>query len=215
MYILKRLRKLIQTHRRRDIIARKTEFVFGKDSEAYQKIMKACDASRDTLRGKKRKNGEPVIFHERAMYVIALLYLSITDVNLLVAIFLHDMHEDYPKEWPLSRIKREYGLEVMLIVQAVSKPQREAGVDNLYYSSIIFAQVMEAGVKAQILKIIDRLHNMLTLYGAQGKMTFKVRQTYMFVIPMAIEIDVLAEELVLATDEQYKRLRRKGIKVFG
>ena len=63
-----------------------------------------------------------------------------------------------------------------------------------------------------IVKCIDRLHNMLTLYGDVEKMKKKIKQTKDFVFSIAEDIDFfLIDELKLAVEEQVIKLNRKGI----
>jgi (p)ppGpp synthase/HD superfamily hydrolase len=187
----------------RGTIAKLAADYFGSDSTAFLLIMGACDESRDTHKQKKRKNGDRVIDHERSIFLIAFVYLSIRNVDELVAIFLHDMHEDYPEDWPMRRIRRTYNSGVSNIVQAVTKPKR-GDLGTVAYDLEVIERVIAGGKWAIILKCIDRLHNMLTLYGERDKIVWKVAQTELHVIPMAKRVGCLADEITQAMEEQIK-----------
>lgn len=207
MKLLRKLRKMVEPQRlRRYIIASKTATYFGENSEAYNVIMRACDDACNMHRGKKRDNGEIVINHDRSLYIFGLEYLKIRDAELLAAIFLHDLCEDYPKEWTFVRVQKEYGRGVRNIVAPVTKPKRKIGETDDEYSARIFQRVQNGGIKAIILKCIDRLHNMLTLWGSSEKKVRKIYETLQFLLPIATKHKILVYELTLASTEQLRRL---------
>jgi GTP pyrophosphokinase len=181
--------------------------IFGRDSDESIIILKACRLSADTHRGKKRGNGEPVINHERSIYLIAVVILGITDVALLIAIFMHDMFEDYPRVWPLKRIRIEFesfGPVVARLVQAVSKPKlRGRNKMSRSYSLSLVKRIHRGGKRAMVLKVIDRLHNMITLFNNNRlNLLWKIEQTMKYIVPMSLEIETLSVELIQAVNEQ-------------
>lgn len=194
-----------QRIKRREVAAH-TARAFGKETRAYVDIMHACDLTRDVLRGKKRKNGEPLINHERAVALILMVYLGVRDPNVIIAAFLHDLVEDYPEEWSLERVTELFGRRVAEIVSAVTKPRLPNEMSDDLKSEIIFEQVARGGYEARILKYADRLHNMITLWGKRSKKARKIRQTLLFVIPMATQDNVLWAELTIAVAEQIRNL---------
>jgi len=170
-------------------------------------ILKACRLSADTHRGKKRRNGEPVINHERSIYLIAVVILGITDTELLIAIFMHDMFEDYSREWPLKRIKTEFesfGPVVSRLVQAVSKPRlRGRNKMSRSYNLSLVKRIHRGGKRAMTLKVIDRLHNMITLFNNDRlNLLWKIEQTMKYIVPMSLEVETLSVELSQAVNEQ-------------
>ena len=207
MHWLKQVRKMIMPSRlRRQDVERRVAFHFGSDSDAFTCIMRACDDARDMHRGKKRKNGEPVIVHERAMLIIALDYCGERDENVLVAIMLHDLPEDYHDEWPLARIEREYGRVVRDLVGAVTKPKREDFASEDEYDRATFAKVDAGGERAWRIKFYDRLHNNLTPWGKKEKLVRKILQTIKFVLPEAARRNYLLFELMTTTLAQMSQL---------
>lgn len=191
---------------KRRVVAAHTARVFGKDSNAYTDIMLACDLSRDVLRGKKRKNGEPLINHERAVALILMVYLGVRDPDVIIAAFLHDLVEDYKEEWNLARVAELFNWRVAQIVDAVTKPDLPPEMEEDLKSEIIFEKVARGGYEARILKYADRLHNMITLWGKRSKKARKIRQTLLFVIQMATQDNVLWAELTMAVAEQIRKL---------
>ena len=103
----------------------------------------------------------------------------------------------------MRRIRKTYNSGVSTIVQAVSKPER-GDLGTVAYDLEVIERVIAGGKWAIILKCIDRLHNMLTLYGDRDKITWKVAQTKLHVIPMAKKADCLVDEITQAMEEQIK-----------
>lgn len=60
--------------------------------------------------------------YEHFLRVALWLCLVKAPPEVSAAGFLHDLHEDYPEDWPLSRFRREFGSEVTKLVKIVSKP---------------------------------------------------------------------------------------------
>ncbi|MFT7644362.1 MAG: (p)ppGpp synthase/HD superfamily hydrolase [Candidatus Paceibacteria bacterium] len=179
---------------------------FGFLSISYLRIVLACLLSRITHARKLRKDGDLLITHERAIFVIAIEYLHIYDVNILIAIFMHDMVEDYLfwKSWMVYVI---FGKEVRDLVFAVTKPDKSLYSNTDEHDRAMFDLVSEGGPKAMILKTIDRFHNMLTLHGNYKKRNRKVRQTIKYVLPLSAECDTLVYELEDAVNIQLLILR--------
>ncbi len=215
MSVLLKLREQIESNLHRCHIEKLVAGHFGINSPECKIIMHACDVSCTTLRdtGKTRRNGEPLISHERAMFIIAFVYLGIRDVVMLSSIFMHDMYEDYPRICPLLRIRKDFSIEVQDLVFAVSKPKRRLYHSDASFNKAIFSKVHKGGIRSMILKCIDRLHNMLTLYGSPEKMEAKILQTFEFVLPISIECKTLRVELSEVTTEQIRSLNLVSISI--
>jgi len=141
------------------------------------------------------------------MFAIAFIYCRIRDLSILLAILLHDMYEDYPEIWQIKIIGERFGQEVEKIVFALTKPDERLFKDRGEYEQAIFAKVVHGGAKSVQVKCIDRLHNMLTLYGDRDKQIAKILQTIMFVLPLSVRSRFLTSELMLATAEQVSKLK--------
>jgi (p)ppGpp synthase/HD superfamily hydrolase len=150
--------------------------------------MLAIDLVTETHDKDLRDDGDLLKSHEFAMFAIALVYCEIKDLSLLLAILLHDMIEDYPEIWQPWLIEERFGQEVLMIDLAVTKPDKCTYASKAEYQRAIFDNVLSGGRKAIIVKCIDRLHNMLTLYGSKQKKVDKVLQTITFVLPMSASV---------------------------
>lgn len=207
--MLRQVKKLVKRKHNKRILRRDIEItvakVFGRKTAAYKNVMLACDIAKNVHRGKRRKNGEPLINHERAVVLILLVYLKVRDPDIIIAAFLHDLVEDYDN-WDLERVAAHFGWRVAGIVDAVTKPDLPEGMEIDLASEIIFDKVWRGGYEARILKYADRLHNMITLWGDRTKKARKIRETALFVIPLAARDNVLWGELTMAAAEQIRTL---------
>ncbi len=208
MNVLPKLKKQIKLFTRREIIVQKMSARFGSDSNELKLVMKACDESCTTHHRRLRDNGESLISHERSMIGIA-DFIGVNDYRVYIAIFLHDMHEDYPRLWSIQRIFEDYGEYVAKLVDALSKPIKDEFITDEEYDEKIFYKVRSGGYWAMVIKCIDRLHNMITLYGSKEKVARKANQTVKYVLPLSIDCNILTYELLVATTEQ---VRKHGLK---
>ena len=132
------------------------------------------------------------------MAVILLSYLGIRDANLIAAALLHDIIEDI-KGWTKLRVARELNVDVANLVDAVTKPDREPyGANEHKFEKATFAKVRTGGHRAVVLKLADRLHNMITLWGSPEKKRLKTLETLRYVLPLAVEQNILWQELTVA-----------------
>ena len=80
-------------------------------------IKKAYDLARDAHKNQRRRSGEPYIMHPVA--VAEILYKLGMDNECIVGALLHDVVED--TQYDLDYIKQEFGDEVALLVDGVTK----------------------------------------------------------------------------------------------
>ena len=206
---LKRVRKIIRAHKYRSQLNARIISIFAEGSHEHQELMGALADVAATHDKGRRDDGQFLKSHEYAMLAIALVYCRIRDLATLLAIVYHDMYEDYPDIWPLSKIERKRGAEVAQLVDSVSKPPKEDYATEEDHDEAVFAKVRTGGIKAMQIKCIDRLHNLLTLVGEVKKKTRKILQTVQHVMPIACEISFLIPELVAALGEQSVYLTSK------
>ena len=149
--------------------------------------------------GVRRESDGPYIDHLFAVATILMIHLGVTDANEVLAALLHDVTEHFPKEWPSSRILREYGSEVAYLVDIMTKPsgrddetdeEREARIDTYHER---FKTAKKAAVR---LKMCDWMHNILTLiYCTPEKQKRKWLEALRYALPRALEHRVLYGEL--------------------
>ena len=208
MNLLKEMRRMIMPSRlTRKYVERRIIANLGEGSAGHDRLMVAVDDARDMHRGKKRKNGEPVIVHERAMLIFAMDWCGIHDVDVLEAIMRHDLSEDYRKEWPFSRVERVSNRSVRNLVRAVTKPDRNDFDTDEEFHHATFARIDAEGDRAWLVKIVDALHNHLTPWGPEDKQVEKMIRTFRFILPKAAELNFLLYELTVALESQMKRLK--------
>lgn len=150
---------------------------FAKGKE-YWKLMEAIHIAISLHEGQKRINGEEYIDHPTRVTSF-LISIGITDQQTLVDGMLHDVIEDchLTRRDLILKYKIEDGSA--LDIEALSKTPKLS--KEKYYQNII-----ERGVRAMLVKIADRFHNISTMAGAFSleKMLEYVEETENYVLPM-------------------------------
>ncbi len=134
--------------------------------------------------GQKRNTGEPYIVHPIAVANIAAEELEL-DANTVIAAFLHDVVED--TSFTLEDIRARFGDDVAFLVDVVTKRKKHnyehtKQVDN-------YRQILESvhfDIRALLVKLSDRLHNMRTLDSMRPDKQMKIAgETDFFYAPLA------------------------------
>lgn len=177
-------------------------------------IEKAYRIAGGAHKNQVRKSGEPYIIHP--LWVGIILADLEMDKETIVAGMLHDVVED--TEMTLDDITREFGSEVALLVDGVTKlgqlsyaqDKLEVQAENLRKMFLAMAK----DIRVIIIKLADRLHNMRTLeFMTPVKQQEKARETMDIYAPIAqrlgiskikIELDDLA--LKYSNPEVYYQL---------
>ncbi|PAF48242.1 penta-phosphate guanosine-3'-pyrophosphohydrolase [Helicobacter sp. 12S02232-10] len=142
----------------------------GTLTQITSKVHNALDIATKYHAGQKRKSGEPYVVHPICVACIVAFYGG--DEAMICSALLHDVVEDTLCD--IDVIKREFGNDVAILVDALTKIteiRKEELVSNhssqrLIISALSFRKMLVAAVKdprALVIKISDRLHNMLTL----------------------------------------------------
>lgn len=111
--------------------------------------------------GQKRKSGEPYIIHPIAVALIVAKELNL-GAEAVCAAFLHDVVED--TDYTIEDIKRMFGEDVAFLVKVVTKTKKKQYVMTKQLDN--FKQMMDSmhyDLRAILIKLADRLHNMRTL----------------------------------------------------
>ena len=124
-------------------------------------IEKAYVFAKEAHEGQKRYSGEPYFVH--VAHVGKNLATINVDAMTVAAGLLHDTIED--AEVPPSTIKKEFGEEVLQLVDGVTKlgKLRYHGVERHVESLRKFFIAMSHDVRVLLIKLADRLHNIQTL----------------------------------------------------
>ena len=125
-------------------------------------IRKAYELAADAHKTQFRKTGEPYITHPLAVSVIAAQLRM--DYPSICAALMHDVVED--SDYTREDVAEQFGDEVADLVDALTK------LDHINFESKALAKAenfqrmamaMARDIRVIILKMCDRLHNMLTL----------------------------------------------------
>lgn len=140
----------------------------------------AAFAHKDQL----RKSGEPYISHPVAVARIVAEELEL-GANPVMAAFLHDVVEDCP--YTIDDIRERFGDDVAFLVGVVTK-QKKAKYDQSKQVDN-FRQILSSvqyDVRAILVKLADRLHNMRTLSRMRPDKQMKIAsETDYFYAPLA------------------------------
>jgi len=148
-------------------------------------VIRAFNFANEKHNGQLRKSGEPYINHCLAVTYELAKYQS--DQSTLAAGFLHDTMEDCGVTY--QELRSLFNEDVADIVQAVTKIKNlpDVSVEETTASThrkLILA--MAKDIRAVIVKLCDRLHNMRTLqFVSERKQQFISSETLMVYAPLA------------------------------
>ena len=120
--------------------------------------------------GQRRKSGEPYVVHP--ILVAAVTAWVASDETMVQAALLHDVVEDTPYE--LEDVAERFGEDVAHLVEGLTKIVAirdeelipSGSNEKLVTSALSFRKMLIASIKdirVLVIKLCDRLHNMLTL----------------------------------------------------
>ena len=172
-----------------EIILQEAEKVFSSmkprvSERQFKQLHDAFDFAREAHKTQVRKTGEPYILHPISVAQICAEELKL-DTNSVTAAFLHDVVEDTP--YTVKDITQRFGEDVSFLVNVVTKRKKEAyktskQVDN--YKQLL--ESIQYDVRALMVKLADRLHNMRTLASMKPDKQMKIAgETDYFYAPLA------------------------------
>ena len=148
------------------------------------RIKDAFEFARIAHADQKRKSGEPYIFHPIAVANIVAEELML-GANPVIAAFLHDVVED--TDYTMDDIQKRFGDDVAFLVRVVTKQEKDhyemsRQMDN-------YKQMLDSihyDIRALLVKLADRLHNMRTLSSMRPDKQMKIAgETDYFYAPLA------------------------------
>ncbi|MCR5334474.1 MAG: HD domain-containing protein, partial [Bacteroidaceae bacterium] len=152
--------------------------------EDMQRVRQAFNLAYRAHASQCRKSGEPYILHPISVALIAAKELRL-DANSVITAFLHDVVED--TSYTVEDIRKQFGDDVAGLVDVVTKKKKETynttkQVDN--YQQILAS--LHYDIRAVMVKISDRLHNMRTLSSMRPDKQMKIAgETDCFYAPLA------------------------------
>ncbi len=173
----------------------------------------AAEAHADQI----RKSGIPYITHPISVARIACVELGL-GTNSIIAALLHDVVEDTP--FTIEDIRERFGEDVSFLVDVLTKKEKSEykmskQIDN-------FKQMLDSiqyDIRALLIKLSDRLHNMRTLGSMRADKQMKIAsETDYFYAPLAnrlglYEIKSELENLSMKfrSPQEYERIEKKII----
>jgi GTP pyrophosphokinase len=152
--------------------------------EDMERVRQAYLLAKEAHAPQRRKSGEPYILHPISVALIVAKELQL-DANTVITAFLHDVVED--TQYTVEDIRQRFGNDVAGLVNVVTKQKKETyhttkQVDN---DQQILAS-LHYDIRAVMVKISDRLHNMRTLQSMRPDKQMKIAgETDCFYAPLA------------------------------
>ncbi len=152
--------------------------------EDMKRVRDAYALAAEAHKVQRRKTGEPYIIHPIAVARIIAEELEL-GANPVIAALLHDVVEDTP--YTIEDIRSRFGDDVAFLVGVVTKQKKERyelskQIDN--YRQMLAS--VQYDVRAILIKLADRLHNMRTLDSMRPDKQMKIAgETDYFYAPLA------------------------------
>ena len=152
--------------------------------EDIARIRSAYELAKEAHKEQRRKSGEPYIIHPIAVARIVAEELRL-GANPIIAAFLHDVVEDTP--YTIEDIEERFGADVAFLVNVITKKKKQhydssKQIDN-------YKQMLDSihyDIRALLIKLSDRLHNMRTLSSMRPDKQMKIAgETDYFYAPLA------------------------------
>jgi (p)ppGpp synthase/HD superfamily hydrolase len=176
-----------------------------------EKVKKAIIFTKECHDGQKRDSGEP--YYSHPIFVAEMISEHYPETDIIITAILHDVIED--TEATQQTIEDEFGAEIAQNVELLTrnKPQGKITAED------IILNLQSKGMqKLAILKIMDRMHNLMTISAkSELKRQKTVNETLCIFIAIAIEFDAIriSKALhVLCCAEKDKKYLRRHVKRF-
>lgn len=153
-------------------------------SSEMKRIRDAFEMAFEAHSRQQRKTGEPYIIHPIAVARIVAEELEL-GTSAVIAAFLHDVVEDTPHT--IEEIRERFGEDVAFLVDVVTKRKKTQDGQSKQVEN--FRQIMDSvhyDIRALMVKLADRLHNMRTLSSMKPDKQMKIAgETDFFYAPLA------------------------------
>ena len=152
--------------------------------EDMARIREAFEFASKAHEGQMRKSGDPYIVHPVAVAMIVAEELEL-GANPVIAAFLHDVVED--TEYTINDIRQRFGDDVAFLVSVMTK--KSDGCYEISKQVDNYKQMLNSihyDIRALLIKLADRLHNMRTLGSMPPHKQMKIAgETDFFYAPLA------------------------------
>ena len=172
-----------------EMIQEKAQIVFMEmekrvSAEDMVRIRAAYELACEAHAEQKRKSGEPYIIHPIVVANIVAIELKL-GANPVIAAFLHDVVED--TAYTMDDIRQRFGDDVAFLVSVVTK--KSTGNYEISKQVDNYKQMLNSihyDIRALLVKLADRLHNMRTLSSMRPDKQMKIAgETDFFYAPLA------------------------------
>lgn len=173
---------------------------FSHRTKKYDKIRRALKVAAYEFRDIKRKSGAPYTDHLIAVALIIMLHEGV-GYRTIVAAILHDIIED--THYDFWKVWKEFGFVVAVLVWFVSRNEERSMW--WFWTKLLFAPRA-----ARLIKIADRVHNLLTLWHMNDRQQYqKLYESRIFylwlskekrVLGLRVRSELLHEPLLHAID---------------
>ena len=159
-------------------------------TEDKKLIRKAFDVALDAHKNQRRKSGEAYIFHPISVAKIVAQEIGL-DATSIVAALLHDVVEDN-EAYSIQDIEQLFGETVARIVNGLTKISSLKKDMDVSLQAENFRKMLltlNDDVRVIIIKIADRLHNMLTMDSMPSDKQVKIASETLYIYaPLAHRI---------------------------
>jgi GTP pyrophosphokinase len=153
-------------------------------ADDLKRIREAFEFASKAHEGQMRKSGYPYIVHPVAVAMIVAKELEL-GANPVIAAFLHDVVED--TAYTIDDIQKRFGKDVAFLVSVVTK--KDSGHYEVSKQVDNYKQMLNSihyDIRALLIKLADRLHNMRTLGSMPPQKQVKIAgETDFFYAPLA------------------------------
>lgn len=153
-------------------------------ADDLKRIREAFEFASKAHEGQMRKSGDPYIVHPVAVAMIVSKELEL-GANPVIAAFLHDVVED--TTYTIDDIQKRFGKDVAFLVSVVTK--KDSGHYEVSKQVDNYKQMLNSihyDIRALLIKLADRLHNMRTLGSMPPQKQVKIAgETDFFYAPLA------------------------------
>ena len=166
--------------------------------EHNQKVFDAIEFAKNHHKNQFRKSGEPYIVHPICVASIVAMFGG--DEQMVVASLLHDTIEDTSCE--LDEISSKFGKDTAELVEGLTKIIEirdekllpSTSNEKLIASALSFRKMLLASisdVRVLVIKLCDRLHNMMTLGAlSEAKQKRISEETLVVYVPIAHRLGI-------------------------
>lgn len=196
--MLQKINELIEKYQSKELFFKRLRLYFLTGSTGYNLIEKAYDETMRDFGDMERDGLTPYFGHPEAVAIINLEYLRTRDANVIAASILHDNVEDLPHHgWSNEYIRSAYNEDIAELVWWVTKFDiADFGDNKIERDALYHVHLRSAPRRAIMIKLADRLHNIMTLWAHDvEKQRRKIQETRLFYLPLAEQHTILIHEI--------------------